>query len=113
MAVTVSATVVVAVKLPEVPVMVTVAVPTVAVLLAVRVRTLLPVAGLVLKEAVTPLGRPLAAKVALPENPFFPVSATVDVPDAPWAMLRDAGVAPSVKLGAGFTVSTTEPVAVV
>ncbi len=54
---------------PEVPVMVIVAAPIVAVLLAVRVRTLLVVAGLVPKEAVTPLGRPVAASVTLPKNP--------------------------------------------
>ena len=44
---TVSAMVVFAVVLPEVPVMVTVAVPTVAVLLAVKVSTLVEVVGLV------------------------------------------------------------------
>ena len=106
-----SATVVDAVRLPDVPVMVTVATPTVAVLLAVSVSTLVPVVGLLLKEAVTPLGRPVAARVALLENPFFGVSVMVDVPDAPWATLRDAGDAERVKLGAGLTVRTTEPVA--
>lgn len=69
--------VVVAVVLPEVPLMVTVAAPVVAVLLAVSVSTLLPVVGLVPKAAVTPLGRPDAASVTLPLNP--PVSVTVMV----------------------------------
>ena len=46
-ATTVRAIVVVAVVVPEVPVMVTVEVPTVAVALAVNVSTLLPVVGLV------------------------------------------------------------------
>jgi hypothetical protein len=46
-ALTVSAIVVVAVRLPEVPLMVTVAAPTVAVLLAVNVSTLVEVVGLV------------------------------------------------------------------
>jgi len=69
--------VVVAVVLPEVPLMVTVAAPVVAVLLAVSVSTLLPVVGLVPKAAVTPLGRPYAASVTLPVNP--PVSVTVMV----------------------------------
>jgi hypothetical protein len=113
LAVTVSATVVVAVNLPEVPVMVKVAVPTVAVLLAVSVRTLVPVVGLVPKEAVTPLGRPVAVRVALPENPFSGVRVMVDVPEALWTMLRDAGDAASVKLGAGLSVRTTVAVAVV
>ena len=66
---TVSETVVVAVKVPDVPVMVTVAFPVVAVLLAVRVSVLLEVVGFVLKAAVTPLGKPDAARVTLPENP--------------------------------------------
>jgi len=48
---------VVAVKLPEVPVIVTVAVPVVAVALAVNVSTLVPVVGLVPNVAVTPLGK--------------------------------------------------------
>src|SRR5262249_25168711 len=62
----VSETVVVCVKAPEVPVIVTVAVPVVAVLLAVRVRTLVDVVGLVPKLAVTPAGRPEAERVTLP-----------------------------------------------
>ena len=76
-ALTVRATVVVAVRLPEVPVMVTVAVPVVAVLLAVSVSTLVPVVGLVPNAAVTPLGSPDAASVTLPVNP--PASFTVMV----------------------------------
>jgi hypothetical protein len=47
LAVIVSAMVVVAVNVPEVPVIVTVAVPTVAVALAVKVNTLVAVVGLV------------------------------------------------------------------
>jgi len=54
---TVSAIVVVALVLPEVPVMVTVDVPAVAVALAVSVSTLVLVVGLVANAAVTPLGR--------------------------------------------------------
>jgi hypothetical protein len=74
---TVSAMVVVAVSDPEVPVTVTVNAPVVAVLLAVRVRTLVLVVGLAPNEAVTPLGKPDAARVTLPVNP--PVSVTVIV----------------------------------
>jgi hypothetical protein len=76
-ALTVSETVVVAVKLPDVPVMVTVAVPVVALLLAVRVSTLVEVVGFVPKVAVTPLGKPDAASVTLPEK--LPTSVTVMV----------------------------------
>jgi hypothetical protein len=64
------------VKLPEVPVMTTVVAPVVAVLLAVRVKVL--VVGLVdVNEAVSPLGRPEAARVTLPAKP--PVGFTVIV----------------------------------
>lgn len=67
---TVSAMVVLALSVPEVPVMVTVAVPVVAELLAVRVSRLVPVVGFVPNVAVTPLGRPDADSVTLPVNPF-------------------------------------------
>jgi hypothetical protein len=111
-ALTVSAMVVVAVTLPEVPVIVTVADPVVAVLLAVNVSTLLPVAGLVPNVAVTPLGNPEAARVTLPVNP--PTSVTVIVSVA--LLLRvtarvDADGA-SVKPDVGFTVSAMVVVAV-
>ena len=54
--VTVTETVALPVRLPEVPVTTTENVPVVAVLLAVSVRVLDAVAGFVLNEAVTPLG---------------------------------------------------------
>ena len=78
-----SAMVVVADSLPEVPVIVTVAAPRVAELLAVSVSTLLPVVGLVPNAAVTPLGRPEAARVTLPENPFAGATVMVLVPLPP------------------------------
>jgi hypothetical protein len=101
-AVTVRAMVVVAGgNAPEVPVMVTVEFPAGAVALAVRVSTLDPVAGLVLKEAVTPLGRPDAARVTLPVNPPASVTEMVSAPLLPWA-IDSAGVeAAIVKLGEG------------
>ena len=74
---TVKAMIVVAVKLPEVPVMVTVEVPVAAEPLADSVSTLDPVVGLVANVAVTPLGRPEAERVTLPVNP--PASVTVIV----------------------------------
>jgi len=79
LALTESAMVVLAVVLPEVPLIVTVDVPAVAVLLAVKVTTLLPVAGLVPNAAVTPLGKPEAVRVTLPLNPPTSVTVTVSV----------------------------------
>ena len=81
--VTVRAMVVDAPNEPEVPVMVTVLVPAAAVLLAASVNALLPVAGLVPKEAVTPLGRPDAARVTEPLNGLTSDTVTVSVPEAP------------------------------
>ena len=57
-------------KLPEVPVMVTVTAPVAAVLLAVSVKVLVVVVELELKDAVTPLGNPVADKLTLPLKPF-------------------------------------------
>lgn len=97
---TVSETVVVAVKLPDVPVMVTVAVPVVAVLLAVRVSVLVEVVGFVLNVAVTPLGKPEAASVTEPENPPRSVTVIVLVPLLlPWVTVTLLGDAARVKLG--------------
>ena len=96
---TVRARVVVAVRLPEVPVIVTVDVPVVAVALAVRVSTLVPVVGLVPKVAVTPLGKPDAASVTLPENPPTSVTEIVLVPLLPCVMVKLLGESDSVKLG--------------
>ena len=95
---TVSAIVVVACRLPEVPVMVTVAVPVVAVALAVRVSVLVEVVGLGLNCAVTPLGNPEAASVTLPVNPPMSVTVMVLVPLLPWVIVRLLGEAESVKL---------------
>jgi hypothetical protein len=65
----VKAIVVLAVILPEVPVIVIVAVPGVALLLAVRVKVLLLVAGFGENDAVTPLGRFTAERLTFPLNP--------------------------------------------
>ena len=93
----VSATVVVAVVLPDVPVTVTVAAPMVAVELAVSVSTLELVEEAGLNEAVTPLGSPDAVNVTLPVNP--PVSVTVMelVPLLPWITDRLDGEGARVK----------------
>jgi hypothetical protein len=90
---------VVAVNVPEVPVMVRLEVPVVAVLLAVRVNTLAPVVGLVPNEAVTPVGNPAIASVTLPANPPVPVTVTVSVALLPRVTARVAALGASVKLG--------------
>jgi hypothetical protein len=93
--VTLRAMVVVAVKLPEVPVTVIVNVPSVAVVLALRVSTLVEVAGFRLKEAVTPVGNP-AERVTLPAKPFNGVMVIVLLPWLPWATLNSPGAADNV-----------------
>lgn len=78
--VTVNASVVVSVKLPDVPVTVTVAVPVVVVPLAVSVNVLVLVAGFGLKASVTPSGKPDADNKTVPLNPFTGVMVIVLVP---------------------------------
>lgn len=81
--VTVSETVVLAVRLPEVPVMVIVEVPAAAEAPTVSVRRLVVVVGLVPNAAVTPVGRPEAARVTLPVNPLAGITVIVLVPLEP------------------------------
>lgn len=96
---TVNVIVVVAFRLPDVPVMVTVTVPAFAVLLAVNVSTLDEVAGFGLNEPVTPLGNVEVVSVTLPENPLTGVMVMLLVPLAPpFAMVTAVGDAESVKL---------------
>ena len=95
-AVTVRATVVVLVKVPDAPVIVTVPCPVVAVLLAASVKVLVAVAGFGLKVAVTPLGRPDADKLTLPLKPFRGVSVIVLVPLPPCVMVKLLGDAETV-----------------
>lgn len=96
--VTVREIVVVAVKLPEVPVIVIVLVPGVAVLATVSVSTLVLVVGLVTNAAVTPVGRPDAASVTLPVNPLTSVTVMVSVALAPSEIDRVGAEGASVKL---------------
>jgi hypothetical protein len=97
---TVRPTVAVRVRVPPLPVIVTAAAPSVAVLDAVRVKTLLaPVAGFVLKLAVTPAGNPLALNVTPPVNPPLRVIAIVLVPFAPRTTVRLAGDEDRAKSG--------------
>jgi hypothetical protein len=96
--------VVVRVRLPDVPVIVTVAVPVTAVALAVKVSVLLLVAGLVLNAAVTPLGRLAAESVTLPLNPFAGVMPIVLVPLLPCVIVTALGEAERLKVFGEFTV---------
>jgi len=99
---TVRAMVVVAFRLPEVPVIVTVVFPVVAVPLAVRVRTLVLVAGFGLKEAVTPFGSPEAVRVTLPENLLTGIMVMVRVALAPpFAIVTVFGEVERLKLWLG------------
>ena len=94
-------TVTVLLKLPEVPVMVAVKVPMAAVAPVLRVSVVEAGSGLELKEAVTPLGRPDAEKVTLPEKPFLGVTVMALKPDVPCTMARAVGEAESLKPGCG------------
>ena len=87
---------------------VTVAVPVAALLVAASVSVLVVVAEAGLNVAVTPLGRPDAARPTLPVKLFCGVTATVLVPVVPWVMLTLVGDADRLKLGGGaLTVTLT------
>src|SRR5689334_8014076 len=106
-----SGSVVVFVSAPDVPVIVTVAAPTIAVALAVSVTVLLEVVGLVPKLAVMSLGNPDADKLTLPVNPPEEVTVIVLLPLLPWAKLKLAGEAESVKFPVGAAGGKTQPLA--
>ena len=80
---TVRLSVVVFVNVPDVPVTVTVAGPVVAEALAVSVKVLVLLVLLGLNDAVTPLGRPEAARLTLPAKPPMSVTMIVLVPLLP------------------------------
>jgi hypothetical protein len=63
--------VVVAVRLPDVPVTVSTLVPTLAALSAVNVKLLDPVVGFGEKDTVTPDGKPDMDRFTLPVNPYI------------------------------------------
>ena len=90
------------IRLPELPVIVTLAVPTGAVLLAESVSVLVPFVLVGLKTAVTPLGKPDADKLTLPEKPPWGVTVIVLVPLAPCMKVRLVGEAVSAKPWIGF-----------
>ena len=58
-------------------------------------------------KAVTPVGKPMTAKVTLPVNPFAGITVTVELPVPPGAMLKLPGDAVNAKLGAAVTVRLT------
>ena len=101
----VSAIVVLLLRAPDVPVTVTVEDPAATELVVFKVRVVDVVELGALKDAVTPDGNPEAAKVTLPLNPFCALIAIELAPEPPWAMLRVAGVAVSVKDGGPVIVS--------
>jgi len=104
-ALTVRAIVVDAFTVTEVPLMVIfTGPPTVAAPLAVSVSKLVLVAGLGAKVAVTPLGRPEAARVTPPVNPLTGVIVMVVEAVLPWVTDRLDANGESVKLGGGVTV---------
>jgi hypothetical protein len=87
------------VKLPEEPVTVTVNAPIAAVALAVNVNVLVLVAGFVLKDAVTPFGKPDADKLTLPLKPLRGVTVSVLAPLVPCVTVKLLGEADSAKFG--------------
>jgi len=92
--------------------MVTVRVPVVAELLAVKVSVLVPIAGFGLKDAVTPLPRPVADRVTLPAKPLDGLIVIFVVPCDDRVMVKLAGDAERVKLPEPTAVTVRETVAV-
>ena len=90
--------VVVAVRLPEVPVIVSVLAPRAAVLLAVKMSVLVFVVGFGVKLAVTPWGKPDTARFTFPLNPYAGITEKDASSDDPWPRVRGPGPV-SVKLG--------------
>jgi hypothetical protein len=78
---TVSLSIVVLLRVPELPVMVSAALPVAAVALAVSASVLLEVAGFGLNEAVTPLGKPEAVRLTSELNPL---TGVIVILVAPW-----------------------------
>jgi hypothetical protein len=100
----VSATVVVCVRPPEVPVIVTVVRPGVAALVAVSVKTLVPVVFTGLKNAITPAGKPLAVRATEPLKLLMPATAIVLLPLLPGTTLKLLGEADREKSAVEATV---------
>ena len=97
---TVRLMVVVALRLPEVPVTVRVDFPAAAEEDAAMVSALPPLVVAGLKAPVTPLGRPAIFRPTSPPNPFCWFTVTVLAPLPPGDTVTAAGDADSVKEGA-------------
>jgi hypothetical protein len=97
-AVTVKLMLVVALSEPEVPVMVIMLVAAAAELEAVKVTKLEPVVGLEVNAALTPLGRPEAARVTEPLKGLTSVTEMVSVPLVPCASDSEEAEGASEKL---------------
>jgi len=97
-------------KPPEAAVIKTVEVSSVAVLLAVSVNVPGLVGVAALKDAVTPLGRPDAARVAVPSKPFCGAMLTVAAP--PGGRLTLAGDTAMANVVIAVTFSTSRAVLV-
>jgi len=108
---TISEIEVVALRVPEVPVMVIGYVPATVDEAAARVTTLELADEVGLNVAVTPVGRPEAANVTLPANGLTSVTVMVSVPLAPGGTVRLVGEAERLKLPSPVTVSEMEVVA--
>jgi len=106
-AVMVSATVVLTTVVPEAPVTVTVAAPRVVLAAAVNVSVLVCALDRALKDAVTPVGRPEAARVTVPLKPSCGAAVMVLAPVAPAATVTLDGAAESVKVEAPGMVRVT------
>ena len=95
-------------KLPDVPVMVTVTVPVAAVLLAVNVNELVLAVLVGFKDAVTPLGSPVADMLTLPVKPFCGVTVMVLEPLVPCVIVTLLGEDEIKKFGGGAIGVLTE-----
>lgn len=109
----VSEIVVLLTKAPEVPVTVIVEVPAEAVVPTFSERLELVVEVFGMNVAVTPAGKPLAAKDTVPAKPFWGTTLMVLFPVPPTPTVRLFGVAVSEKFGglAELTVRVTEVLA--
>jgi hypothetical protein len=104
---------VLAVVVPEIPVMVTVnGPPAGAVVLALSVSTLVEVVGLVAKAAVTPVGSPVAARVTVPLKLLNWLTVMVLVALLPCGIEALVDELESVKPGAAVTLMAMVVVAV-
>lgn len=90
-------------RFPDFPVIVIVTVPVVALRVVDKVKVLEPVAGLGLKDAVVPLRTPEEERVTLPAKPLLGVMVMMAVPLLLRPILRLAGEADKLKLGAPLT----------